>query len=774
LATLTYDLAVVGRRVVESELASLERRFATHAKALGKLSTQAATAAARGQTQARKANEPRGPMYQPGGKEFLASLRAKERAELASQRKITANRVRQEREAARVADREAKTVANAKTSLDRQRSAALFQQHKEESRRAREIQERRATFIKSTVGNGAGRVVRGLAAVGTAGIAAAGIGGGAIAAASISQAMRLDEATRRLSIAGRGQGEAGADPVRMRRSFMRLGLETGVDPEQIAAGAGKFVAKTGDLATATANMRNFAITAQATGASIEDIASAGADLSEKFGIKSTEDMGKALAVLAMQGKKGAFELKDMAEQFPEMAAAAQRAGMKGVGGMRTLGGLAQIARQSTGSGSEASTALQMMLTQLVTKSDKLKSGEALGGEKVNVFEGGDPTKNARDIPTVLAEIVSRSKGNKQKLAKLFDIRGTRAMSPLIQEYQRTSEATNGTASQKQEAGKKAVLKYIENASAGSGDWSEVERDAKDAMKSFSVQINMAKQALMDALQSQLMPSIVRLIPVLSQLVPVVSTLVRVLVGLATFLAENPFTGLGAMLATSIAYEVGKAQLAGLLESAMRKSLGLPPVPGAPGGGADVPAGTTAKTNWVGAGATGLSLGMSVATMIVTAQVVNFEKGENDMTEAGKLVNRARELKKMSDEGPLTPEEQKEAREIQLRMNKYQRDAGKAGLGETMLSGAIDLFKYAGPVGWAASAMGLDSDKAAQSMLNANAPVEQKTMAGFSESVDRLVTAIDQNTAGQKSGLMGFLNWSPNRGDAPTGDIKNKK
>lgn len=770
MATLTYDLAVIGRRVVESELASLERRFGQHATRLQKNANQAHAAAAKATAKAGKNSG-----LTDGQQEYIKAIATRQKMAIAAQKKVTADRIRAERDVARAATREAKNTASARTALDRQRANALYAQHKEEARRAKSNLEARSEFVKSTVGSGASRVVRGLAAVGKAGIAAAGVGGGAIAASSISQQFRLDEASRRLSIAGRGAGEAGADPTRLRKNFMRLGLETGVDPEQIAAGASKFVAKTGDLATATANMRNFAITAQATGASIEDIASAGADLSEKFGIKSTKDMGEALAVLTIQGKKGAFELKDMAEQFPEMAAAAQRAGMKGVGGMRTLGGLAQIARRSTGSGSEASTALQMMLTQLVTKSDKLKSGEALGGEKVNVFEGGDPTKNARNIPTVLAEIVSQSKGDKQKLAKLFDIRGTRAMSPLIQEYQRASEATTGSGAEKQKAGKAAVLKYIADAEAGGGDWSEVERDAKDAMKSFSVQIDMVKLQLQDAMQTQLMPAITALIPQMTQLVPVVTTVVRTLMHLATFLSENPFAGLAFALAASVAYEVGKAKLASVMENAVRGTLGLPPAAGGPGGTTAPAGGKQTAAGALGAGLTGLTLGMSVATMIVTAQVVNFEKGETDMATAGGLQKRMAELQELSKNGPLTKEEQAEVRSIQEKQGKLQGEAGKPGIGESALSGALTVAKYAGPVGWAAagisSLMGTDSDKQAQSMVNSDAPVVKASIDAMVAATDKMVVEIAKNTAAQNAAAAAA---GPNRGDAPTGDIKNKK
>lgn len=436
----------------------------------------------------------------------------------------------------------------------------------------REQKAARATFARS-IGTGAAKGAGAIAAVGKAGLTTLGVGGSVLAGTAVHEAMKLDEMTRRLVVNARGPGEAGADPEALRKKIVSAGLETGIAPEQIAGGAMRYVAKTGDLTTATENLKNFATVAQATGSSVEDVASTAADLAQKFDIKSAKDMGDALAVLAFQGKKGAFELKDMAEQFPEMAAAAQRAGLKGVGGMRTLGGLAQIARQSTGSGAEASTALQMMLTQLTTKAGDLHSGKALGGKRVDVFQGGDPTKSARDLPTVIAEVISRSHGNMTELAKLFDVRGIRAVSPMIDVYRKAADSTKGTSAEKEKAGYEAIIGMIKDASESSGKFSDVQKDAVDVQKSSTIQLETAILELKQAFANELMPEVKQLIPHVRDLTPVFRMITQEAVGLAKFLSEHPFAGIGAVMAASISAELAKAQLAQLVSAGVVTPLG---------------------------------------------------------------------------------------------------------------------------------------------------------------------------------------------------------
>ena len=396
-----------------------------------------------------------------------------------------------------------------------------------------------------------------------------------------------------------------------------------------------YVGRTGDIKGALAHQKTFATFAQATGSSNEEVASVGADLAMKFGITGVKEMGDALAVLGFQGKKGAFEIKDMANTFPEMAAAAQRAGLKGVEGMKTLGGLAQIARQSTGSGAEASTALQMMLTQLIAKSGKLKSGEALDGSAVNVFEGGDATKDVRALPTVLAEVISKSHGNLQQLGELFDVRGIRAASPLVTAYKDASSSTKGTAAQKEAAGKDAVLKLIADASSAGGDFRDIQKDASDAMKAANVQFEVLTTELKAVVASELFPDFIALAKEMPALIAPVKSLAHLLVKLAETLVDHPLMGLGAILAASIAAEVLKAQLGKVLEGA---------VSGLTGGGYTGPkfsGGPTTAAGALSAAGTGLAVGVTLATAIFTAGVVNFENAEVNMKTAGEDLNKVR-------------------------------------------------------------------------------------------------------------------------------------
>src|SRR5690606_20074319 len=106
---------------------------------------------------------------------------------------------------------------------------------------------------------------------------------------------------------------------------------------------------------------------------------------------------EAFATLIAQGKAGAFELRDLAAQAPRVLAQAQAFGMGSREGLRQLGGFLQIARSATGSPEQAATATEATFRQLATNADKLQSGKAFGGRKVQVYNEGDPTKGFRNV-----------------------------------------------------------------------------------------------------------------------------------------------------------------------------------------------------------------------------------------------------------------------------------------------------------------------------------------------------------------------------------------
>lgn len=590
--------------------------------------------------------------------------------------------------------------------------------------------------FRGRVGSTLGAIGSSVASVGKTALAVTGLGGGALIASKLGPAAGLEQRQRQLIVNATGAGQT--SPYQygdLQKRISNEAVATGVSQEGITGGLEKFVQRTGDLGMAVDNMRTFATVSMATGASVEDIAGAAADLMQKFDIKKPEQMADALATLAYQGKKGAFELRDMADTFPELAAAASRAGMKGVTGMQTLGGLAQISRSATGSGAEASTALQMALAKMVQEGSKLESGEALGGKKVNVFT--DKKKTAlRNVPDVIADIISQSGGNLTQLQDVFDARGIRAMSPLIQKYTEVSGATKGTAVEKSAAGRAAVVAMIQDASSAAGTFADIQKDAGEVQKSTNVQLEKFNSMLTSAVQEKLLPTLTSLIPKLTPLIPTFGLLLEKIASIVQWASENPIQGVGAIILGKVAADVAGAGIGAGLKSVLTdvivKMVGgqiagaaVPGMAGAGGGG--TPTGTLGKVAQYGkyvpvAGALGAAAGEFAGNTLggsvdkYGGSYLNAIKAETDVSS-----------------GKLTQEqigERKSALESQL-----------AGL-QGNQPGMLDKISY-GLFG--SESAGQARDKAIQELTTA---------------IAKLNSAVDQNTSATSGTAL-------NRGNSPS-------
>lgn len=347
----------------------------------------------------------------------------------------------------------------------------------------------------------------GVAAIGL-GVASLGIVGQAA-----REAIALRDSANRISIGARGAGEKAVDGGVLAREFQQAALASpGVKATDIAEGTASFVAKTGDLAAARRFQSTFATTASATGSSVQDIAGAASDIFQKFDITSIDDMRSALAALTFQGKSGAFELKDAASQFAKMSSAASRFGLsKGPEGLKTLGGLTQIARSATGSSEQASTAVEAVFRQLVLKSTKLQ------GQGVQVFEKGSHNTKTRNIQDILVETISKNKGSLPKLQDIFGDEGIRGVSPLISKYNEAANATKGTEAEKTAAGITALREALAAAIDAPGDWSEVVKDAAQAQQSSGAQLDAAWEQIKAKVSDEAVPALVQLIPTITRL-----------------------------------------------------------------------------------------------------------------------------------------------------------------------------------------------------------------------------------------------------------------
>ena len=153
---------------------------------------------------------------------------------------------------------------------------------------------------------------------------------------------------------------------------------------------------------------------------------------------AAKDVPKILDSMAYAGKEGAFEIKDMAAEFPSLTASAQALGMTGTAAVAKLTAALQIARKGAATGSEAATNTANLM-QKVQSQDAVKKWKAFN---VDIRKEVEKTqKSGGDIFVMLAEKANKVlKGNLAKLGDLYqDEQVQKFLRPLIQnleEYKR--------------------------------------------------------------------------------------------------------------------------------------------------------------------------------------------------------------------------------------------------------------------------------------------------------------------------------------------------
>lgn len=103
----------------------------------------------------------------------------------------------------------------------------------------------------------------------------------------------------------------------------------------------------------------------ATGAAIQDMSAAGYAAISNLDIAYSQ-MSKTFDMMAMSGKLGGFELKDMAKHFPGLTAAAKNLGMVGEPAVARLGAALQIALRGAANPDEAANNLKNFLAKMAS------------------------------------------------------------------------------------------------------------------------------------------------------------------------------------------------------------------------------------------------------------------------------------------------------------------------------------------------------------------------------------------------------------------------
>ncbi len=234
-----------------------------------------------------------------------------------------------------------------------------------------------------------------------------GIGFG-ILEAGVGEVMKFERAMTRMAIA---QGKSLDEMVAFRTSMAELSSSTGVARNELMSGAAAYQALTGDTQGAAAAVKVFARVAQATGASMDEVATAGASLAQNLKVDPSQ-LEEVFSIINSQGKAGAVELADLASLLPSISAMFQKfAGGTGADGVKEMGAALQIVKRNFGSASEAGTGMEALMGALVRNGKKLKKAG------VKVF---DEQGKLRNFAAIVSDIgASKLMKNPTKLAEVL-------------------------------------------------------------------------------------------------------------------------------------------------------------------------------------------------------------------------------------------------------------------------------------------------------------------------------------------------------------------
>ncbi|WP_199464884.1 phage tail tape measure protein [Vibrio sp. bablab_jr001] len=349
---------------------------------------------------------------------------------------------------------------------------------------------------------------------------------GAAGTGSAVAVMGLEERYERLGIqAGKTKDEMATLRAEMFATSQQADVR--VDQSEMLSAVEKIVEKTGNLKFAQENMANIGRVMQATGAAGIDVGEMFADMSQKFGLKNSEDVLSAIDTLVVQGKAGAFTLQNLAAEGASVSAAYAAMGRTGPKAVQEMGAMLQISRMGSGSAAEAASAMESVLADITSNYEDI---EKLGIEVFDEEALARGEKKFRDLPSIVKEIMEATNSDITEYSQLFGDEAMRFMKVLSSED-----------------GKASFDSFL----SISGDGTAVLQDSARAAQTANAAMMTLKTAWMSFADEKLAEPIADLADAINSIEP--ENLNKALTG-ATALAGT----LGAVWAGRKAYKMGKS------------------------------------------------------------------------------------------------------------------------------------------------------------------------------------------------------------------------
>ncbi|HIS83745.1 TPA: phage tail tape measure protein [Candidatus Scatenecus faecavium] len=252
---------------------------------------------------------------------------------------------------------------------------------------------------------------------------------------AIPEAFQMEHRLRELGNVGQLSAKQLEDMDKRLASISRY---TNQMRPEIAEGLNVLVASGIDPTKALDYMNVIGRTATGEQAVIEDISRTAFSVTDNLKVPVSE-LGKAMDILAMSGKEGRFELKDMASAFPSLTAGASMLGMKGTPAVASLGAALQVAMKGAGEASEAANNLENFIQKVTAPLSVKNFKETFGVDLKQVLL--DTAAAGRDPILEVIELMTRlSGGDVFKVSEVFqDKQVLNFIKPMMQnldEYKR--------------------------------------------------------------------------------------------------------------------------------------------------------------------------------------------------------------------------------------------------------------------------------------------------------------------------------------------------
>jgi TP901 family phage tail tape measure protein len=274
---------------------------------------------------------------------------------------------------------------------------------------------------------------------------------------------------------------------------------TNLGPEKLAAGVQDLVAQGLSLQDAVASMEALGRVATATNSDLLDVTKTGFQLQNALKIRPTE-LNATFDALAFAGKQGAFELKDMAQFMPTIAAAAGSLGIQGKQGAISLAAMMQMVRKDAPDAGQAATRLTDAMLKM-TAPDAVKRFKKFGVNIEQVMQNAK-AKGINPMEAALDELQRVTGGDVFKLGQIFGDKEAKLGLMSLMKYRKEYEQLKADA-------------------GGAGAAGTIDRDYQKSIATFAgtmTSFQNSAQRLGIALGNALLPSLTMLAEAITPLV----------------------------------------------------------------------------------------------------------------------------------------------------------------------------------------------------------------------------------------------------------------